>query len=208
MSKSAVAQNQRLRIMFATAEVSAKKGYTASTISDIIKAAQVDKRVFYKHFRDKQDSFLAVHELGFQQVMAVAASAYFSAEAWPERIWEGLRAANQFFATYPTLSRIGFVESHAVGIPARQRVEHNQAAFRLFLQEGNQGAPSPHAEAAFEAIAATIFEIGYLEFRRDNASQLPRFVPHATYLCLAPFLGPRAANKFVDGKLGESRGGV
>jgi AcrR family transcriptional regulator len=206
LSKSEVAENQRMRILFATAEVACEKGYSATTISDIIKAAAVDKRVFYKHFRDKQEPFLAVHELGFQQLMAVAASAYFSAEGWPERIWEGLLAGNQFLATYPTLSHIGLVEPHAVGAPAKQRTEESQVAFTLFLQEGNQRAPNPQTRTAFEAIAAAIFEIGYIQFRRDNAGQLPRFVPHAVYLCLAPFLGPEAAIEFVDGKM--ERNGV
>jgi AcrR family transcriptional regulator len=193
-----VAENQRLRILFGAAEVASRKGYSATTISDIVEAARVDRRVFYRHFRDKQGPFVAVHELGFQQVMAVAASAYFSADSWPERLWEGILAANQFLATYPTLCRIGFVEAPAIGSPATQQVEDSQVAFTVFLQEGNSEAAEPRSRTCFEAIAAAIFEIGSLQFRGENAAQLPRFVAHAAYLCLAPVLGPRVANQFID----------
>lgn len=204
LSKSQVAQNQRLRILFATAEVSLRKGYTASTISDIVKSAQVDKRVFYRHFRDKEGAFLAVYQLGFQQTMAVVASAYFSADAWPERIWEGILAASQFFAAYPTLSRLGFIEPYAVGSAASQRAEDSQVAFTMFLQEGNRVAPRPQNRMAFEAIVAALLEIGYEQSRHDNAEMFPCFAYHATYLCLAPFFGVKAANEFVDRKLQES----
>src|SRR6202046_2858319 len=75
LSKAEVARNQRERIMYATAKVAAAKGYTVDTIADITEAAGVDRRVFYKHFRDKQQAFLAVHELCIQQIMAVTATA-------------------------------------------------------------------------------------------------------------------------------------
>jgi hypothetical protein len=59
-----------------------------------------------------------------------------------------------------------------------------------------------------EAIIAATFEIGYQQFRnRTEARQLPRFAYHATYLCLAPFLGPRAANAFIDEKMKDRESG-
>ncbi len=202
LSSSEVAQNQRWRILFATAEIAAGKGYTATTVTDITTTARVDKRVFYAHFRDKQQAFLAVHELAFQQTMAVAASAYFSAEAWPERVWQGVRAASQFIATHP-LAYLVHIDSHAVGAPAIQRVEDSHAAFTIFLQEGNQQTDRPQTRTAMEATIAAVFEIGYYQFRRRNARRLPRFAYHSAYLCLAPALGPQAANELIDGKLHE-----
>lgn len=204
LSKSEVAQNQRWRILFAAAETGAQKGYTATTVADIAAAAHVDKRVFYTHFRDKQQVFLAVHELGFQQTMAVATGAYFSADTWPERIWQGILAATQFDATYPTLAHIGYVEAHAVGVPAIQRVDDSHVAFTIFLQEGDQHTAERQTRTTMEAIVAAIFEIGYQQMRYHDPRQLPRFAYHATYLALAPYLGPQAAGDFIDGKLREA----
>ncbi|HTR73265.1 MAG TPA: TetR/AcrR family transcriptional regulator [Solirubrobacteraceae bacterium] len=201
LSSAEVAQNQRWRILFATAATAVRKGYAAATVADIAAGARVDKRVFYSHFRDKQQAFLAVHELAFQQTMAIAAGAYFSADSWPERLWRGIHAASQFEATHRDFVRLGYIESHALGGAALQRIDDSRRAFTIFLQEGDRYATKPQSRVAMEAVAAAIAEIGYEQARHEQIRQLPRFVGHATYLCLAPFLGPSAANEFVDGKL-------
>lgn len=203
ISAAEVARNQRERILYATADVAARKGYAAATVGDITGVAGVDRRVFYANFRDKQQAFLAVHELGFQHLMAVCASAFFSGTSWPERIWEGLRAGTHFDATYPVFAHIGYVESHAVGPPAIQRVEDSHAAFTIFMQEGYLHTSAPPPRSALEAIAATIFEVGYHHARQRQIEQLPGLTAHAAHLVLTPFIGRGAANEFIDAKLGE-----
>jgi AcrR family transcriptional regulator len=202
-SAAEVARNQRERILFATAEVAVEKGYSATRIADITAAAGVDGRVFYAHFRDKQQAFLAVHELGVQQVMATSAGAYFSGATWPERVWEGVRASAHFNASYPVVSHIGFVESHAVGSSALQRIDDSRTAFTIFLQEGYQQNAGSPPRGALEAIAAAAFEIGYRQMRSGKGRDMPRYSPLVVYLCLAPFLDPEAAMEFVDRKLSE-----
>lgn len=204
LTSAEVARNQRERILYATADVAARKGYAAATISDITSIAGVDRRVFYANFPDKQQAFLAIHEVGFQQLMAVCASAFFSGSTWPERIWEGIRAGTHFDATYPVLAYIGYVESHAVGSPAIQRVEDSHAAFKMFVQEGYMNTTTPPPRAVLDAISATIFEIGYHHARRHQIHLLPRLTPHAAYLVLAPFLGRAATNDFIDRQLRQA----
>jgi AcrR family transcriptional regulator len=199
-----IAAHQRERIVYATGEAATEKGYADVTIADITAAAGVDRRVFYAHFRDKQEAFLATHELGFQQTMAVAAKAYFSCEDWPERIWEGLHAGSHFNAAHPVVAHIGYVEAHAVGSPAIQRVDDSRAAFNIFAQEGFSYASSPPPPATLDALSATIFEIGYRHARARRIHLLPRLTGHAAYLILAPFLGTERANEFVDAKLSQA----
>jgi AcrR family transcriptional regulator len=204
LTSDEVARNQRERIMYATAEIAERKGYTASTIADITAAAHVDRRVFYSHFRDKQQAFLAVHEFAMHQLMALGARAFFSASTWPERTWRGILAASQFQALHPTICHVGYVESHAVGPSAIQRIEDSHQAFKIFLREGGQQATHSPGETATEAIIASIFEIGYQQTRHGDATELPRLAYLATYMTLAPYLGPQAANEFIDAKLRES----
>lgn len=202
-SKSEVARNQRERIMFATAETMVRKDYNVTTIADITKAAHVDRRVFYKHFRDKQEAFLAVHELGMQQLMAISATAFFSAHEWPERVWEATRASTQWEAAHPVITQLGHVQSHAVGAPAIQRIDDARAAFTIFLQEGSQYANMALSRTVMEAIGGAIFEIGYQQARAGGCEQISRLTGTACYLILAPFMGAVAASDFVEGKLRE-----
>jgi AcrR family transcriptional regulator len=202
-----IARNQRERIMYAIAELSARKGYSATTVADIKAAAHIDQRVFYTHFRDKQQAFLAVHELAIHQTMAAATSGYFSASSWPERLWEGLLAGSQLQASHPYLCHVGYVEAHAIGAPAIQRVLDTQAAFTIFLQEGSQHTDDPPSRTAMSAINAAIFEVGYQQTRAGRAQEIPRCLYPILYLALAPYLGPDAADEFVDAKLRMSAGG-
>jgi AcrR family transcriptional regulator len=202
LSKSEIARNQRERILFATAEQAASKGFNLTTVADITASAHVDRRVFYKHFRDKRQAFLAVHELGTQQMMALSASAFFSAGSWPERVWEAMRASTQFQATHPVIAHIGFVESNAVGPIAIQRVDDNRAAFSIFLQEGNQMAGRLASSTILEAIAGSVFEICYRVARRGESTEMSRYTCYATYVVLAPFIGTSTATSFIERKLG------
>jgi AcrR family transcriptional regulator len=204
LSKSEIARNQRERILYATATQAAAKGYTVTTVADITAAASVDRRVFYKHFADKQQAFLAVHELVIQQLMALSATAFFSGTTWPERVWEAMQASAQFQATHPVISHIALVESHAVGASAIQRIDDSRAAFTIFLQEGNQQRSTPASRTAMEAIGGSVFEICYRLARSGQSDQMSRLTCDATYIVLAPFIGPAAANDFLDEKLREA----
>ncbi|MGA9284756.1 MAG: TetR/AcrR family transcriptional regulator [Solirubrobacteraceae bacterium] len=204
LSKAEVARNQRERIIYATATVAAAKGYTVTTIADITETASVDRRVFYKHFRDKQQAFLAVHELCIQQIMAVTATAFFSVKEWPERAWASMHACAQFQAAHWLVTHIALIESHAVGAPAVQRVDHSRTVFMIFFQEGNQYLSAPAPSITMEATLGAIFETFYRQARRGASETMARLTPNGTYLMLAPFLGPEAANEFIDGKLREA----
>jgi len=203
LSKSEISRNQHERILYATAEQAAAKGYNVTTVADITASAKVDRRIFYKHFRDKQQAFLAVHELGVQQLMTLSASAFFSQSEWPERIWAAMRAGTQFQATHPIVTHICLVESHAVGASAIQRIDDHRAAFTIFLQEGNLQAGQPASSTIMEAIAGSTFEICYRVARRGESAQMTRLTRSGAFIVLAPFIGPSAASAFIDEKQRE-----
>ncbi|HEV7527444.1 MAG TPA: TetR/AcrR family transcriptional regulator [Solirubrobacteraceae bacterium] len=202
LSSEDVAQAQRLRIMFAAAALAAEKGYAATTVADITELARVDRRAFYSLFADKRDAFMAVHEFGLQEVMAVTAGAFFTGSSWPERMWAAGQALTQFLEANPTIAHLGFVEAYSVGPSAAQRVEDSQAAFTIFLQEGNAYRPNaaPPSRVVLEAIIKSIFEIVYARARTSARPSLSDAVPGMTFLSLAPFIGAREANAFVDEK--------
>jgi AcrR family transcriptional regulator len=198
-----IAENHRLRILYAAARMAEQKGYTATTVADITKLASVDGRVFYRHFADKQDAFAGVHELGFQQVMDVTAKAFFAADGWALRSWEAGRALTQLLQDNPLVAHVGFVEAYAVGPGAVQRVEDSHTAFMFFLQEGLMYSPqaTPPSRVAMEAIISAVFEIVYLQARRRGDLRIAAMLPDIAHLWLTPFLGNEAADAFIDAQL-------
>jgi AcrR family transcriptional regulator len=200
LTQPEVEANQRQRIMFAASTLADEKGYAGTTITEIAKRARVDLRTFYALFSEKPDVFLAIQERGFQEVMSVAAAAYFAAETWPERCWAGGLAFLQFFEAFRGFGRAGIVETHAVpGGP--QRLDDIYRAFTVFLEEGVQYStkPTPPSRIAMEAIVATYFEIVYREVRAGRPPA-PSF-PSISHLWYTPFLGPSETNRFIDEQL-------
>jgi AcrR family transcriptional regulator len=203
LAKEQVAENHRQRILFAAAQISEEKGYAATTIADVTRRAGLDGRAFHSLFAEKSELFTAVHELHFQRVMAVSASAFFTTEGWPERVWEAGRAFASCIEESSTLAQVSFIESYAGGPITLERVEEVVGAFQIFLQEGYQHVPenmTPPSRLALEAITATIFEIVYHQTRQSAKPNIAGLLPHVTHLALAPFLGPSEANAFIDGK--------
>jgi AcrR family transcriptional regulator len=199
VSQEEVAENHRLRILYAAARLAEDKGYTAATVAEITKLASVDGRVFYRHFADKQEAFTALHELGFQQVMDVTAKAFFARDGWPERSWDAGHALTQLLQANPLVAHIGFVEAYAVGPGAVQRIEDSHAAFMFFLQEGlvHTSVENTPSRVAMEAIVASVFEIIYLRIRAGEESQIGAVLPDVAHMWLTPFLGVRAADEFI-----------
>jgi hypothetical protein len=114
-----------------------------------------------------------------------------------------VRACTQFQASHSVVTHIALVESHAVGASAIQRIDDNRTAFTIFFQEGNRHREEPASRLAMEATLAALFEIFYQHARRNQSDQMSRLTCNAAYIMMAPFLGPAAANEFIDSKLRE-----
>lgn len=196
-NRRTASEQQRLRIIFATAETVQRNGYLASTVAEIARCATLEPRIFYEHFADKRAALSAVHEFTFQQTMAVTAGAFFCARDWPTRIWDGGRAFTQFLARNPTLSHAALIESYA-GNAAR--FTELAGGFTIFLQEGydhrhGDASRAPSA-IALEAITAVNFEALHRQAHRRR--QLPLLLPRLAYMSLAPFRGASVAAARVE----------
>ena len=204
LSEQEIAENHRLRILYAAARLAEEKGYTETTVTDITKLARVDGRAFYRLFSDKQDAFSAVHELGFQQVMDVTAKAYFSGESWPERSWEGGRALTQLLrakpAGRPRRLRRG-LRGRPRGGAARSRTATPRSCSSCRKGSSSARTHEPVSRVAMEAIIAGVFEIIYLRTRARGEPKLAAMLPQIAHLWLAPFLGEQQSDALIDRKM-------
>lgn len=204
ISAAEIAENQRGRVIFATAELALELGYRQVTVEQIARKAGVARKAFYAQFADKQAAGLAVHELFFERVLSVSARAFFSCSAWPERVWAATLATAEFLAANPLIAHVGCVEYHALGRAALQRVDESIATFTLFLQEGGSQGSTSLGPLALQAIAYANFEILYLQARAGSTEQTPLVAHHAAYIALAPFMGAQAASRFIEAKVGRA----
>jgi AcrR family transcriptional regulator len=195
-----VARSQRTRIIYATAEVTMDKGYTNTTVTDIVARAGVARDVFYEHFTDKEHAFLEAQQYPVQHIVDTCASAYFSVPHWPERLWKGLGAMLGLIASTPTIAHLRLVECYAAGPTAIRRSEEITRSFTIFLEEGYSYRPEAQQlpRLSSEAISGALFEIIQRHAVRRDFAGLPPRLPQLCFIALAPFTGPSEAVLLIE----------
>lgn len=207
LSASEIARNQRERIVHALARESYERGYAAITVTDIVRRAGISRNVFYEQFADKQTAGVAALQHTFEHAMVATASQFFAGDSWPERIWRMARALTDHYYAHPVEAHLSFVELHAIGGEGVQLAHERLNVFTLLLEEGygHRPADRPLPRTTSEALVATVLELGYHQAPRPGVELYPLLLPQQTYMCLAPFLGPRAATERVLEWLGAQR---
>jgi len=194
-----IARSQLTRLVYGTAEVMMDKGYANATVTDIVAAAGVSREVFYQHFSDKLHAFLEAQRYSTQEVLDACAAAYFSAEEWPERVWNALQTLTGLIVSHPSLAHLRLVECYAAGPSALSRSEDIVRSFTVFLGEGYRYRPEAGGlpRLSSQAIAGAIFEIVYRHIARGETAALSGQVPLLAYVALAPFTGSQEAIRLV-----------
>lgn len=90
-------RRQHRQLLQGMAECVAAKGYGATTIADVVRAARVSKSTFYAHFADKEGCYVALFSAASDNVLdaMAAADADAAARGLPWR--EHLHAVNEAY---------------------------------------------------------------------------------------------------------------
>jgi AcrR family transcriptional regulator len=207
-----VARSQRTRVIYATADVTMRKGFERTTVADIVSQAKVARDVFYEHFADREQAFLEAQHYPTQHILDTCATAYFAARAWPERVWAFLHALINLIFENPAISHLRLVEAYAAGPTAIRRAEEITRSFTFFLEEGYHYSSHTRDLPRLwsHAIAGAIFEIIQRAVARGEAEGLLARLPLLTYIAIAPYTGAPAAIELVtrlaEQATGESDG--
>lgn len=192
VSTSFTAHSQRERILDAVANLCAQKGYVALTVDEIVAIAGVSLNTFYEHFKDKEDGMLVAHELGHVRGTAILADALEQASSWDRAVRHGISALLGFFYSEPAFARLAAIEAPIASpqVAARWQVHLNTYAELLLDGAPRSRKPPPVAR---DAIAATLHAAVYAYAVHGVIRNPVRAHNYATYLVLAPFLGPGKA---------------
>jgi AcrR family transcriptional regulator len=149
------AGHQRQRILDAMATLVSKRGYAATTIEGLSKAAGISPATFHKHFKSKEECFLAAFDEAVEEASRrVTAAAEEAGGGWEERVRTGLAALLEAIAGEPKLARMCLVESLTAGPAAMDRYERAIRVAVPPLRGGRQ--MSSDAEALPNALEETL----------------------------------------------------
>jgi AcrR family transcriptional regulator len=194
-----IVQNQRERIITALVDTVAERGYNATTVAHITKAASVSRRTFYEHFADKEACFLAAYEMVADHIRNSMRAAADSFEEWPQQVRAALATMLSFLAGEPELARIVMIEPIAAGgeIAARHRATMQSFAEILKAGRPEHGGARPLPEATEETVVGGILSLIVREISSGKAKDLEKLLPDLVELTLSPYLGGEEAERLA-----------
>jgi len=195
-----VSQNQRERMLLATAELVAERGYQKTTIELIAKTARVALSTFYEHFSSKEECFLAA----FDESVAAAAQVFDELldpeQPWPDQVASGLEIALEMIVAEPARARLCIVESQAAGGEALARYQTMLGSIAPKLREGRQFNPraSRLPDGMEMAIAGGLAWLVHQRLVSDRVEEIKALLPEMLQVTLTPYVGELEAGRLAD----------
>ena len=180
------------RVLRALAAIVAEKGYHATTVAEVVERAGTSQRVFYGHFENKEEAFLAALDSGSAQMLGLVLPAFRRANSWQESVRAAYEAMFSFGIEEPEYTTLGAVEMYTVGRRALETRDNVMEGLEALLAPGYELAPDIPPIAA-EAIGGAIYALIHDQVKDKGPESLPELAPMATYMTLAPFVGPKEA---------------
>lgn len=194
-----IVQNQRERIVTALVDTVAERGYNATTVANITKAASVSRRTFYEHFADKEACFLAAYEMVAEHIATAMRAAAESFEEWPQKVRAALATMLSFLAGEPELARICMIEPVAAGGEIAARHRASMQGLVEILKAGRPQHSGEYAlpEATEETLVGGIVSLIVREISAGRTEQLEQLLPDMVELTLSPYVGTEEAERLA-----------
>ena len=198
-SREQVAHDQRERLIAGLAVAVAEHGYSAVTITHIIREAKVSRRVFYANFDGKEECFLAAFEVVVDHIRDLAAEAVEPIAGWPQQAIAATRAVLAFLASEPDLARLCLVESNGAGPAVAARFREAVHEVAPFLELGRAERPRGRElpDTTEESVIGALVSLASRQVAAGEAEQLEDLLPDCAEFVLSPYLGPDEAKRLA-----------
>jgi len=191
----------RARVLEAIAQVVSDKGYAATTVADVCRAARISRGTFYEQFEGKEDAFLQAHRHGIDVLQArIRAAVRDEPGDWVARLRAGLRVYVETLADEPRFARTYVLEIHAAGPRAQaardEALRRFARRYRSSFEEGTRGRPGvrmPSDDALF-VLAAGIDQLVAARVREHGTEQLRGLENELTDIAVAFLEGAATAS--------------
>lgn len=199
LSREEVAESQRTRLLRATVELGAERGFASLTLTDIVGRAGVARSTFYEHFSDKEQGFLAAFDYAAERVLErVLALGPPPAGDHPTPVHAYIAQLLDLCLEEPGLVRLVAADAETLGPAAanrqraiRGRIADGLVSLRDFLRrDQSELAPITHTRAL--AIVGAITEVLKHSFYTSGVDGLRALEPELAAAVLALVEAPPA----------------
>jgi AcrR family transcriptional regulator len=207
LPRELVDRSQRERLLAGVVRVTATKGYRESSVADILAEAGVGRETFYRHFKDKQDCFIAANDALVGDLELHVRAAYDRPGSWARRVRWGLAEILRWLAANPEVTRVMMIEMGAVGPIASERFRETFHRFTAMLDEGRGQVEETAVDLPDIATIAggAVFARVYEEVVVGRAAELMDLLPQLTFELLLPYIGEAAAAEEREAAIRSAR---
>jgi len=181
-------RNQRERLFAAIVATVAERGYEAATVADLVELSGVSRSAFYRHFRDKQECFIAAIE-------ALAGPALETVKAGLEPPGDKELARQAFETLFqqivaqPAAAKMCFVDIYAAGPEGVALVDRTIDAFEVLFKRMLDQTPG-YEDMPSEIVRALIGGVQKVIHKRLYRGQEEELLELAPQLWDWMFLNP------------------
>lgn len=201
VTRHTVKEDQRQRILRATGELVAERGYHSVTVELIVKRARVSFKTFYGHFSNKEECFVEL----FETVMAEAREHMDAAiererdAPWPQQVAAALGALLDVWLADPLIARASIVDAPTVGPAMIDRYQEAMSGLTPLLRRGRELSEHPEAlpETLEDTLAGGVMWSAYQRLIVGQVDRLETLLPDAVVFVLRPYVGEREAAKWA-----------
>src|SRR5215203_136032 len=172
-------RNQRERLFGATVIGTAKSGYSALRVEDLIALAGVSRATFYRHFDDKGDCFRATVEALLGKGLEAVEAALEESQPLARRLESAVHAVLAMVAAEPVAARICLLDSYAAGRDGTKPIE--EALTQACEVAHDALVQLPEYEKTPPAIAQAVIggphRVMYTYLWQGRESELPALAP-------------------------------
>jgi AcrR family transcriptional regulator len=195
-----VSQNQRERMLLATAELVAERGYQKTTIELIAKTARVALVTFYEHFANKEECFLAAFDESVAAAGEVFSELVDPEQPWVDQISTGLEVLLEMVVAEQARAKLCIVESQAAGGEALARYQSMLEMVAPKLREGRELNPrtSRLPDGLEVAIAGGLMWLVHQRLVAGEVDELKSLLPEMLQVTLTPYVGEVEAARAAE----------
>jgi AcrR family transcriptional regulator len=191
-----VRRHQRARIIEAVLYVSARQGFEATTVRELVTCAGLSLEAFYEHFATKEDAWAAAYDSAFSALFAAAWHAATRQPSRPTKVAAATIACLRLLEARPERARLLLVDAPSAGRAGAPVIDEALLAATRQLARAAGSAELPRVLPA--ALTGGLSELVAGWVLDGRAAELPELAAPAIEVILTPLLGLPAAARAAD----------
>jgi AcrR family transcriptional regulator len=198
MAAASRGRPQRARILRATVDVIAERGFAGASVAAVVERAGVSRRTFHAEFDDLDGCVGVVLDETLAHVSVLVYAAFEDAGCWQDGLRAALAAVLGFLESEPQLARVAMVESLAGGPVVLAHRERAVAGFRSLVVAHIEGEVPYAWPLAAEGMFASVMGVVHAHLTAPRRGPLIGLLPALMASLLAPFSDAAALEREVE----------